>query len=244
VTGAAEVFAIELGRAAKRNGHLLSGLKQADRDDAIAAAMLDAWEKRETLKGAKLEEWFADILRIAVRHIKRSSRSQSYSVMKINEIAAPDSTSQSAEALSGAEELAKKLTMREQQVAMKLAEGYSQYAISVDLDMPKSELKKITRKLKKLNSRQDFSAPRAPYAPPLDSDHREVTAAPIDHAIEALLRRPANTTADCVVCWKCMWFDGLTPAHYHPPQLVEPEIQAAVEATEARKIQIGNGERL
>jgi hypothetical protein len=36
----------------------------------------------------------------------------------------------------------------------------------------------------------------------------------------------------------------MTPKHYHPPQLVEPEIREAVTAIEARKIQIGSRGRL
>jgi DNA-directed RNA polymerase specialized sigma24 family protein len=241
---AAEVFATELGRASKRSVHLLTGLTRADRDDAISAAMLQAWEQRDTLKDQKLDEWFAEILRGSVRHIKRSSRSRSYSSMKLNEIAGIDSTSQSAEAISDAEALTKKLTAREQAVAMKLAEGYALTQIATELKMPQKELKRITRKLKKLNNEHYFNEPRTAYSPPADSDHREEPLAPIDHEIEKLLRRPATSTADCPVCWRCFWFEGLTPVHYHPPTLLEPEIQAAVAATEARKIQIGNGERL
>lgn len=237
---APEVFAIELGRAAKRSYRLLSGLRAADRDDAIAAAMLECWERKAEAP-EKLEDWFCDILRTSVHHIKRASRSKLYSTMKLNEIAAPDSTAQSAEATIEAEQLTKKLTIREQLVAARLAEGYSQYAIALDLDMPRSELKKVLRKLKKLNNENYYRQPRIPYAPPPDSDHRDYTPAAIDHQIEALLRRPKTERADCPVCWRCMWFDGLTPTHYHPPTLVEPEIQAAVAATEARKIQIGNG---
>jgi hypothetical protein len=41
-----------------------------------------------------------------------------------------------------------------------------------------------------------------------------------------------------------MYFEGWCPAHYHLPTLGDPEIQAAVAATEARKIQIGSGERV
>jgi DNA-binding NarL/FixJ family response regulator len=244
VSGAAEVFAAELGRASKRSTHLLSGLNRADRDDAISAAMLDAWERRDTLKDQKLDEWFAQILSVSVRHVKRSFRSRSYSAMKLSEIAGIDSTSQSAEAISDAEALTKKLTKREQAVAMKLAEGYALVQIATELKMPQRELKRITRKLKKLNNEHYFNEPRTAYAPPTDSDHRETNAAPIDHEIEKLLRQPANSTADCVPCWKCMYFEGWIPVHYHPPQLLEPEIQTAVAATEARKIRIGNGEKL
>lgn len=242
MTGAAEIFAVELGRAAKRSSRLLTGLRAADRDDAISAAMLECWEKRDSVGARPLDEWFAEVLKGSVHHIKRSSRSRSYSAMKLNEIAAPDSTLNSAEAVSSAEQLARRLTHREQSVALKLAEGYSLSRIATDLQMAHSELKKTIRKLKKLND-TTFTPPRAPYAPAPDSDHRDPEPAPIDHEIEKLLRRPANSTADCPVCWKCFWFEGLTPAHYHPPQLVEPEIQAAVAATEARKIRIGNGER-
>jgi hypothetical protein len=241
VITAPEVFAVELGRAAKRSRHLLTGLRADDRDDAIAAAMLACWETREKRK-KPVDEWFADTLRDAVRHIKRSSRSRSYSAMKLEEIAGPDSTAQGAEAAVSIEQISKKLTIREQTVASKLAEGYSRYAISVDLNMPQNELKKIIRKLKKLSDENLFEAPRMPYAPPPDSDHRDPHPAPIDHEIERLLRRPKSERADCIVCWRCMWYEGLTPVHYHPPQLVDPEIQAAVAATEARKIQIGNRE--
>lgn len=239
---AAQIFAIELGRAVKRSAHLLSGLRPADRDDAIAAAMLQCWETREQLDRTKepLDAWFAQSLRESVRHIRRSSRSRQYASMKLNEIGGIDSTSQSAEAQISAEQLMEKLSDREQAVAMQLAQGYSLSHIATDLRMPHSELKKITRKLKKLSDNVEFKTPRIGYAPPLDSDHRDIAPSAIDHEIEKLLRRPASERADCVPCWKCMYFEGWSPVHYHPPALIEPEIQAAVAVTELRKIEIAN----
>lgn len=242
---AAQIFAIELGRAAKASRSLLAGLTRDDRDDALAAAMLQCWETRDARGETPVDEWFAQALSVAVRHIKRASRSRHYADMKMDEI---DSTSRSAEAQIEAEQLAKRLTRTEQDVASRLAHGYSLTHIAASLSMPHSELKKVMRKLRRLsdmnNTKQNPFNQRPPYAPGIENDYRDSQPAPIDHAIEAMLRRPKSERADCPVCWKCSYFKGMTPKHYHPPQLVEPEIREAVTAIEARKIQIGSRGRL
>lgn len=79
--------------------------------------------------------------------------------------------------------------------------------------------------------------PATPTRAPLPRNER----APIDHAIEKMLRRPSSERADCPVCWRCCYFQGLTPKRYAPPKIVDPEIRAAVTATEARKIIIAGG---
>jgi RNA polymerase sigma factor (sigma-70 family) len=242
MNNAPEQFAIELGRAAKKCGHLLRQLRPVDRDDAIASAMLECWEHREARDPeVTLDVWFADALRASIRHIKRSTRSRGYSDMKLEEIASPDSTARSAEAHIFAEQLVLQLTHREQQVATRLAEGYSLAEIADEFKLTRLAIKKITRKLRKLSTDISDDNPRVPYAPGPDSDHTEREPAPIDHAIEQLLRRPVTERADCPPCWKCMYFEGWTPIQYKPPTLVEPEVQAAVAATEARKIAIGEG---
>lgn len=60
----------------------------------------------------------------------------------------------------------------------------------------------------------------------------------IDHEVERLLQRPKHERADCPSCWRCRWYDGLTPAAWAPPTLASPEVRAAVDAVERRKIEI------
>lgn len=60
----------------------------------------------------------------------------------------------------------------------------------------------------------------------------------IDHEIERLLRLPQHERSDCPSCWRCRWYDGLTPVAWAPTPFASAEVRAAVEATERRKIEI------
>jgi DNA-directed RNA polymerase specialized sigma24 family protein len=238
MTSPAETFAIELGRVSKRSRRFLRGLKREDRDDAVAAAILACWERREQFDQAvqPLEDWFKDVLQSTARSVLRANRAPNYAALKLAEIAAPEDTARNAEL----QMIAENLTEIEQRVASMLAEGYSLNRIATDIEMTRSELKKVIRKLKTFSGSQSVAIREEPTYSRSDNDLRH--KAQIDHDIERLLRRPATERADCPVCWKCFWFEGLTPTHYHPPQLADLDVCAAVAATEARKIKIGNGE--
>src|SRR5271157_5315009 len=72
---AAEVFTMQLGRAAGRQANKFlrnQGLQKADRDDVISSALLWCWENRANYSlTTTLETWFM----YAVRHALDSWRS-------------------------------------------------------------------------------------------------------------------------------------------------------------------------
>ena len=94
-------------------------------------------------------------------------------------------------------------------------------------------------------SRHSSGAP----LPASDSSTRPwstISRPPIDHEIEKMLNGPRVGMKDCPPCWRCMYFEGWTPnlERYKPPtHVADPEIQKALQETEARKIKIGQGER-
>jgi hypothetical protein len=72
--------------------------------------------------------------------------------------------------------------------------------------------------------------------------HYSVRWSKIDHEIEQLLRRPKHERADCPSCWRCRWYDGLTPVAWAPPSHANSDVRLAVEAIERRKIKIAGGD--
>lgn len=91
---------------------------------------------------------------------------------------------------------------------------------------------------------QDRAGRLPSYAPRAQSDSSRERRSRIDHDIERLLRRPKHGRADCPSCWKCRYFDGFKPDNWKPPTWIDPEVRAAVEATEREKIRIANEGRI
>lgn len=70
------------------------------------------------------------------------------------------------------------------------------------------------------------------------SDNARKGKAPIDHEIERILRRPKHERADCPSCWRCRWYDGLTPAAWRRTLCADKELEDAIYNVERRKIEI------
>jgi hypothetical protein len=226
-----ETFVVQLARVSKRGSRYLLGLQSADRDDVVASALLAAWTQRDDYDfNTPLDTWFSEHLRNARRAFKRAQKPTT-SVEQLNELAAPDDVAYQVESMMATDTVYAALTVSERRIVSALALGY---------ETPSPAVRSLRSKLRKLRDimpeRQE--AARAP-AEQVERD----TPAPIDHEIEKLLRRGATTTADCPVCWRCCWFDGLAPSQYSPPHFAEAEVETAVRDTERRKIEIANGVR-
>lgn len=237
---AAESFVIELARVSKRGSRYLRGLQRVDREDVIAAAVLACWEDKESFDPAveSLSDWFAVHLKAA----RRSFNGEQHAVEELNERLSVDEPERAAETQQAVEKLADELTPDERKVAALLAKGYTLKAIAAELTtVSRLDLRQMSRKLKRLRD----LLPERPIDRPAPVQVTSMRGmAPIDHEIEKMLRRPASGRADCPVCWRCSWYMGLVPGNYKPTKLADPDVQAAVQATEARKIKIGYGERL
>lgn len=244
MTRASEAFVTTIGRIISshpRSRAALRGLSAADRDDAAAAAMLECWERRATFTNEGAEQFVYNALRRAVRYIKSAQRVGNYAELKLMELRSVDDTALEAAARSAVERMT--LTKVERGVAMSIAEGYSSLEIAERQEIAISEVARVRRKLRKFKDMMPTADIDKTFQR-RDADEDTRPLASIDHEIEQLLRRPAHTTADCPVCWRCMYFEGFTPKRYAPPALVDDEMRAVVEAIEARKIHIGQGERL
>ena len=231
-------FAIELGRAAKKAHRWLRRLPLQDRDDAIASAMLSCWERRSTFDPLQeaLEDWFARSVRSSAQYIVRATRVKEYASVKLGEIPTLDESSRTAEALDSTANVLKNLTATEQTIALELAEGYNLKEIAERLSLSRGIVRATLRKVKRMKAFRPNVDPVFQAYAALEPFDREL--APIDHAIEAMLRRPATERADCPPCWKCMYFEGWKPVHYKPSKIVDEEIRIAVHSTEGRKIEI------
>jgi hypothetical protein len=76
-----------------------------------------------------------------------------------------------------------------------------------------------------------------------DSDSARWTTQKIDSELSRLDYAPLSSTADCIVCHQCCYFEGLKPNKRVRTRLrvVEPEIAAAQAAIAARKVNISEG---
>ena len=206
---AAEIdsFIVELGRASKRSARLLRGLSRADADDVLGAALLAAWEQRGTV-GTDVNAWFTGLLRTARDELSTSRGGR----LRLATTASQDDTERAAALAELTERIDAELDDNDKPLLDLYAGGYTCAEIAARIHGTPTF---VRRRLRSIRNRigplrkwmPDLSIAIAqPTAPPEDAE-----APPIDHEIEKLLRRPAHRTADCPVCWRCSWFEGLAP---------------------------------
>jgi hypothetical protein len=198
--------------------------------------LLSAWETRETYDPkTALEDWFTEHLRAARRNLK--SGSSQVSIDRLAELVAPDNVEREVQMQQAATRFLDSLEETEKEIVERLMDGERWSVVCEDVGASVKHVKALSNKLRYLRS----YLPDATHAARASATRRESDeAAPIDHEIERMLRRGATTTADCPLCWRCMYFDGWTAAHYAFKPLAEAEVSEAVRAVEARKIEIAN----
>jgi RNA polymerase sigma factor (sigma-70 family) len=237
LTTAVEQFVIQLARVSKRGQRYLRWLSRADREDVIAETILKCWEQRESFDAAttSLESWFTDRMREARREYREVPGQ--VSTERLAELVAHDDVERDAER----QRLLEGLTDPERALVARLESGEHIKDIAQELGVTTGAVKASVRKLRRIRDLMPEDRP-VYHSPTRNKDDGEL--APIDHEIEKMLRRPASERADCPVCWRCCYFLGLTPTNYHPTHHADEVICEVIRATESRKIQIGNGERL
>jgi DNA-directed RNA polymerase specialized sigma24 family protein len=244
MTSAVEVFARQLVRAASAGHRHLSGLAPSDRDDVIAGAVLWCWEHRADFDQHKqpLVDWVGEQLQRGRRKLHEVRGSAE----ALDTLIASEDTEHEAAARIAIERLTTELQAADQEVVKALAEGLSVREVATRLGVERRAVRSVQSKIRKLRDHAPEGRLPMQVNPhePIDTYEGELPKAPIDHAIEALLRMPEHGR-DCPPCWKCMWYYGLMPApgHFRQSQLVEADVRYAVRVTEARKIQIANGIR-
>jgi len=238
VTSAVETFALQLARASKRGSRHLRGLNAADRDDVIASAVLWCFEHRAEFDPSKraLDDWFASRLKAA----RRQSR-QPQARGQLEALIAQEDTERAAEARTSLERLTRELTDTEQAIAMKLGEGLSVNVVTDMLGASRGTVRGLQRRLRRMRELLPSERPMLTLAAPAPEEQDDKPPAPIDRALQTMLGGP-QLGKECPPCWRCMWFYGLLPepTHWHPSQIVDDEVRAAVRATERRKIEIAN----
>lgn len=208
-----DTFVIEMGRASKRALKLLRGLNAADRDDVLGTALMYAWEDRENATG-DLDAWFREHLR-AARSELHSSRG---GAGRLEAMGNDDDAEREAALAQLTDRITAAVDAADQPLLEMYAQGYTCAEIASSIQATPTF---VRRRLRTVRSRLGPlrkwlpDLPRiteqasAPIAPPDDAE-----PPPIDHAIEKMLRRPKTPRADCPVCWRCCWYDGLAP-HKH-----------------------------
>jgi RNA polymerase sigma factor (sigma-70 family) len=238
VTTMAEMFVVSLAKASRRTKRHLRGLSRDDKDDVLATAILWCWENRATYNPAvPLDDWFVGAIKNARRSFERGEARNSAELTEA--IAVPDDASWSIELRQAANLMIRSMDVRDKRIVQLRMEGLESEEIHSLTNIP---LRTIERKLARLRSMlperepQEFGKRSANIQ---DSDSSSQELAPIDREIERLEMNP-HADQDCPPCWLCKWFDGYLPAQRRAlrMEIVEPEVRAAVLATEARKIEI------
>jgi DNA-directed RNA polymerase specialized sigma24 family protein len=232
---AAEAFVVTLSRASARGHRYLRGLKPPDRDDVISAAILTCWEQRETFNAETqtLDDWFMDALRKARQAVRKGHRTTS--IQLSSELAGPDNTARAVETQDAVEKVLSQLNPREFRILKLQVKGYSTRDIVRRAPHYRaSEVHRLNRKMKQLRDLIPDTREIERYIRP----RQESDDVPrIDVEIERLDFAPLNGK-DCPPCWRCMYFYGMRPVRYKPTRLADPELERAVQDTEARKITI------
>jgi DNA-directed RNA polymerase specialized sigma24 family protein len=240
---AAEVFTMQLGRgAATTANRFLSarGLQKSDRDDVIAAAMLWCWENRDNYSlTTTLETWFMNAVRNSYQDLQRNALPTS--AESIEQFGGDDETYNRAAAESSAKVLINALTQSHRTVAVMTMNGYTR-AEMIERGISKrtiDEAHQRIRHLRRLLPDADGVRLIARTAPPVSSDDADDSLSGIDVALEQLdFAPPAGK--DCPPCWRCCYFLGFLPDGKRGTRLEieDIEVAAAVQNTEARKVEI------
>lgn len=246
MTSAAETFVIELARSASRRSHrLLRGLSKADRDDVLSAAILACWEGRDAvgaIDAPALDDWFLDAL-VKARNDHRKNRRYSHEPLG-DELGVPDDVIIEASE-SSTQALMFKHFNAEERKALTIIENGNTAKVAKKLKWSPWQERAFRAKIRALRDQ----IPELPYlsAPHVsartrkhkDSDGSEGELSPGDRSVARIDFVP-EAGKDCPPCWRCKWFDGWAPASYKPTKLADPEVQLAVQRTEAAKIEIAN----
>jgi hypothetical protein len=247
---AEEIFTAQLGRAAAKNADRFlraRGLQRADRDDIISAAILWCWiNKANYSLTTTLETWFMNAVRDAYKNLKRAELPVAEeSLAALATLNRGDETYRSAAALSSAEVLIKALTPVDREIASLSMRGHTR-AEMIERGVPEWAIRSGLRRIKQLRRlvpardvvselRRTGATPRAP-----DSDDLDDSQVPgIDREI-AQLDFPPTHGKDCPPCWRCCYFEGFMPSGKIDTrmEIADKEVEAAVAATNERKIEI------
>ena len=210
-----DTFVIELGRAAKRALRLLRGLNATDRDDVLAAAILYAWEDRANV-GSDVDIWFRDHVRQARKEFPTNHHSGQHELARM---AAAEDTEREAALIELTERISADVDEADKPMLELYAQGFSVSEIAGRIQATPTF---VRRRLRSVRNRigpmrkwlPDLPRTLATPVSQVSAPEDDAAAPPIDHAIEKMLRRPKTPRADCPVCWRCSWFDGLAP-HKH-----------------------------
>jgi hypothetical protein len=239
MTGVAESFVVALARASKRGSYHLRRLRPADRDDVIATALAWCWENRSKYDPSfTLEKWFDMALKDARARFfgggsKRKKVDPVVTAVEFNEGMArrlPDAAEVAAEMEGEVKAALRKLTLSERQQIYRAAMDQTPLPRHLRAHLAIFR-KRIPRRFGLIKVLRTASA--------VESDFAVAPPARIDVEL-ARIGAPGLHGADCPPCWRCKWYYGYAPIRYSQRVTVkaDPEVQAAIWATEARKIEI------
>lgn len=246
MTSAAESFVVELARSASRRSHrLLRGLSKHDRDDVLSAAILACWEGRDAvgaIDAPALDTWFMDTL-VKARNDYRKNHRTAHEPLG-DELGVPDDVVIGVSEASTTELLLRHFKPDELK-AIGIIENGDTRKVAKKLKWSPYQERAFRAKINALRLKipelPQLSAPRitARTRRHKDSDGATPELSKGDREIAAIDFAP-DAAKDCPPCWRCLWYMGWTPARYVPTRLADLEVQAAVQSTEARKIEIAN----
>jgi hypothetical protein len=242
-----ELFGVRFSRLADAGAPHLKRLCAEDYNEVLADAILDAWEHRAEYDETKeqIQIWFAGFVQRARWRLRKRGQRETgreSSIERLDGLLAGNDVEHAIECGQVAAQLEAEMTADERSAADLLLSGQSVRQVSAATGMNRGKVRGIAKRLRRLNDIRPATDTPVSGARKrkTDSDDSMRKPAKIDHDIEKLLDGPKTEKADCPVCWRCCYFDGLMPVRYRASRHFEPEIRAAVFATEQRKIAIAN----
>lgn len=226
------IYDPHFARVANKSHAVLRGMSRADRDDAIADALLRAWQNIANYDSAKgsFDAYFLGHLLNAKRMILKHNKRQGESVHALNElIAAEDVETQIASEqahnniLAGASDIEK--------IALKLIEcGESVKSTMSGTGLSRERVQSLRRKFKRAYRHADTSVGRPKLIERASVQHQ----GGVDN-LDAKI--PVNKGCTCRGrCVNCAWFDGVTTgAHHSVDALAKGEIGEAIRSLADRK---------
>jgi len=233
------LFGVDFKRLSDAAAPYLKRVRGNLRQEIIAEAVCDAWERREEFDptASQILLWFSGFVLQAKWKLESRRRSRGQALSRLEKVLTTEDPEFAAEVAQAAERVEGSLVHEEHEAAELLLAGESIKHVASVVHLTRGHVRSVQKRLRQLTSLQS-TALAAPNLPQKErsSDHDARKPAQIDHDIEALLRGPRLGLKDCAVCFQCCYFEHIKPPKgFHLRYLSEPTVRRAVARTAVRK---------
>jgi RNA polymerase sigma factor (sigma-70 family) len=227
-------------RLASVANHRTRGMSADAQQEVLAAALLAAWEQRSSFdpkdgEGAVagvLAGWFDGLVRDAKRAFHKQALPAG-AAEKLERLTADENT----ETQQTLEQFLSTLPPHKQAALKALMHGSSVRQAAAETGLSVPEIKQLKKRLR-FHVLSDSLPQATPRRLPRESDDVDYLPNQIDRDIESLDGPRHDGHKDCPVCWRCSWFAKSWSVKLRPSPLADPDIRAAQDAIDRRKVAI------